>query len=432
MAQGAPPQTRQERLQREGVIWRSDAWATPFADDLAEDVKLAGLGLLWAEVRSSFSHFAHVPDLDWDRTFVTFVPRVRATCSTLEYYRALQEMTALLNDAHTGVVLPPALAKTLASPPLRLDLIERRVFVTAVDGQRLQKAGVRPGLELLAIDGVPVHEYANTRRRPYVSSNSRHHADALVYSAALLAGPLTDSVRLELKAPDGTVSRIDVPRTGDGDRVTMPAIEFRLIAPGLGYLAIHTFGSAGLEKEFDALVPRVQTTSGLVIDVRDNGGGSGAAAYNIVSRLTGRSFATLQWKSRQYVPTLRAWGAPGAWYEPPERPWGAEQAPVYDRPIVLLTGPHAISATDVFAEALKRLGRATVVGEPTGGSTGDPLAFPLPGGGFATVATSTEVVPTLIGVGVQPDILVPRTAADIMAGVDRALETAIAVLKGRP
>ncbi|HEX4963931.1 MAG TPA: hypothetical protein VF173_24105 [Thermoanaerobaculia bacterium] len=64
------------------------------------------------EVKVNFPHFATVADLDWDQTYVEFLPKVRATASTYEYYRLLQRMTALLKDGHTGVFLPARRALT--------------------------------------------------------------------------------------------------------------------------------------------------------------------------------------------------------------------------------------------------------------------------------------------------------------------------------
>jgi len=73
--------------------------------------------------------------------------------------------------------------------------------------------------------------------------------------------------------------------------------------------------------------------------------------------------------------------------------------------------------------------RVFVTGEPTGGSTGDPLAFALPGGGSGRVATSADVGAGLVGRGVQPDVLTPRTAEDFLAGRDAALAAGIAELR---
>lgn len=74
--------------------------------------------------------------------------------------------------------------------------------------------------------------------------------------------------------------------------------------------------------------------------------------------------------------------------------------------------------------AFRAIRRGPVVGEATGGSTGNPLAFPLPGGGWARVCSKHDVGPDgteFVGVGLRPDVAVPATAADVRAGRDAAL-----------
>ena len=73
--------------------------------------------------------------------------------------------------------------------------------------------------------------------------------------------------------------------------------------------------------------------------------------------------------------------------------------------------------------------RGVIIGEPTGGSTGDPVSFALPGGGFGRVSTSANVGTALVGHGVQPQVLVPRTVEDFLAGRDAALERAVIELQ---
>jgi carboxyl-terminal processing protease len=63
-----------------------------------------------------------------------------------------------------------------------------------------------------------------------------------------------------------------------------------------------------------------------------------------------------------------------------------------------------------------------LIGEPTGGSTGDPLTFALPGGGLARVSTTPNLG------AIQPHVAVPRTVTDFLAGNDAALSAALARL----
>ncbi len=428
-AQEAQQPSRQETLAHDGVIWGSAAaWGVPFQENLSEDAKVAGLSRLWMEVKINFPNFAAVPDLDWDKTYVDFIPQVRATTSTYEYYRVLQRMTALLKDGHTEVFLPKELAGREADLPLRIELIENRVFVTRVDSCALEAEGVTAGLEILKIDGVPVHEYAAKNRRPYVASNSPQHMEVKVYSYGLLAGPRERPVTVEFRSEDGQTFEKVLPRTPYPDATTLPAVVYRKLDGNIAYVAINTFNSEDAQKDFDRYLPQIRNSNGLILDVRENDGGSGLIAYNLLSNLTDRNFDLPLWKSRQYVPTLRVWGQPGGWYEPKPTTGEGKPADFYAKPVVMLIGPRSLSATDVFAATFQQMKRGKLVGEPTGGSTGDPLAFALPGGGSGRVSTSTDLGPGLVGRGVLPDILVPRTVRDVIAGRDKALDAAITEL----
>lgn len=79
--------------------------------------------------------------------------------------------------------------------------------------------------------------------------------------------------------------------------------------------------------------------------------------------------------------------------------------------------------------------RGKTIGEPTGGSAGQPLMFKLPRGGAARVCTKHDSFADgreFVGVGIQPDIPAHLTRADIIAGRDSVLETAIHSFQTRP
>ncbi len=314
-----------------------------------------------------------------------------------------------------------------ADLPLRIDLIENRVFVVRVDSPALAAEGIVAGLEILEVDGVPVREHA-AKRRPYIASNSPQHVEVKVYSYGLLAGPRDRPVTVEFRSPDGRVFEKSLRRGPYPDTVALPAIVFRKLPGNIAYLAINTFNSEDAQKGFDQYFPEIRASDGLILDVRENDGGSGLIAYNILGSLTGEEFDLPPWKSRQYVPTLRVWGTPGGWYQPQPSKWKGKPDGFYAKPAVMLVGPRSLSATDVFAATFQSMKRGKLVGEPTAGSTGDPLAFALPGGGTGRVATSTDDGPGLVGRGVRPEIPAPRTVRDLLAGRDAALEAAVAEL----
>lgn len=425
----SPELSRQDRLSRDGVIWGSPAWTVPYAENIGENDKIAGLSRLWMEVKINFPNFAQVPALDWDQTFVEYLPRVRATTSTYEYYRVLQSMVALLHDGHSGVFMPREVSERQGTPPLRLEVIQHRVFVAAVESPSLDSLGVTRGLEIVSIDGTPLPAFVARERSPYVSSNSPQHAEVLQYTYGLLAGDRDVPVTLGFRRPGGAEFTLRLDRAGYGTVTSLPSMEFRRLPGNLAYLAINTFGDPAIEQPLLAAWPDVLASDGLIIDVRQNDGGSGLIAYAVLGYLSPEAIPLPQWKSRQYVPTLRAWGTAGSWYVADKQTAPGQPGGYYGKPVVLLTGPRSLSATDVFAETFRMMDRGMIIGEPTGGSTGDPVAFALPGDGFGRVSTSANVGTDLVGHGVQPQLLVPRTVEDFLASRDAALEAAVAELR---
>ena len=75
--------------------------------------------------------------------------------------------------------------------------------------------------------------------------------------------------------------------------------------------------------------------------------------------------------------------------------------------------------------------RGITVGEPTAGSTGQPLFFQLPGGGSARVCTRNDRAPdgtVFEGIGLRPTILISPTIESIQQGSDITLNRAASAL----
>ena len=74
-------------------------------------------------------------------------------------------------------------------------------------------------------------------------------------------------------------------------------------------VALNTFGSEEVTKEFDSHFGEVFNSKGVILDVRENG-------YAIIARLIDKATSqTSKWRTRDYKPALRAWGKPEEWYE---------------------------------------------------------------------------------------------------------------------
>jgi C-terminal processing protease CtpA/Prc len=414
------------KLQRQGRQWKDSAFLMPYKPELSEDEKVAGLSLLWSKAKYNFANFDGV-DIDWDRIYLDYLPQVRNTTSTKDYYKVLMRFYAQLKDGHTNVYPPNAISKEFYSrPPMRTALVEGRVFVTEVWSDSLRRLGFTPGLEILAIDGQPVVPYAEKNIAPYQSSSTPQDLRVRAFNYALLAGADTP-VTLHCREAGGRSWTKTIGRTGYPDIKRHPAVEFRRIG-NIAYLALNAFEDRNMVKQVDSLFPEIDKCSAMVIDVRTNGGGSGDLGFDILGMLTDKPFAISEARLRKH---RSAYQEEIEWDPFLPETWRANGKHYFNKPVALLIGPQTFSAAEDFTVAFDALHRGPLIGRATGGSTGAPLGFPLPGGGTARVCAKHDTYPggkEFVGIGILPTIPVEPSIHDLQTGRDAALEKAIAIL----
>jgi len=418
-------------------LWGGAAFRTPYRETLPEEERIAGLARYWAEVRSNFAFFDQVPELDWDAAFLETLPKVRAASATADYYRVLQELSARLRDGHTNISPPKELRPT--RPALRTARIEGRVVITRVLDPSLLEAGLLPGCEVVSIDGEPVESYANRRVRPYQAASTPQDLEVRTYDYALLSGPAGTEVELLIEDHAGARHTIRVVRRPQEeiDRLAPPPdpISLTRLDDGIVRVDLRSFNTPQVVDDWLAHWSEIAAAKGLVLDLRENGGGNSGHGYRILSTLIERASPASHWRTRLYRPSFRAWGNAEAWHLGPERNILPDSERRFSGPVVLLIGPRTYSAAEDFAVAFDVAERGPIVGQPSGGSTGQPLSFDLPGGGQARVCSKRDSYPdgrAFVGVGVQPDLEVTATVDDLRAGRDPTLAAAIGALRSSP
>jgi C-terminal processing protease CtpA/Prc len=417
-------------------IWDESPLNTAFREELSEDEKIAGLSKLWSEVKLNFANFDLVPEVDWDALYLQSLPRVRQAKTTREYYQVLQEVTAALHDGHTNVFTPAELADELYGKPLiATRWIEGRVLVSELLSPEPQRAGIVPGLEVVAVDGVPVEEYARRQWKPRISASTPQDLQVQMFERLLLAGPVSRPVELRLRDARGGESVKALPRVSRNEwqdrwNRRRPAMVLRRLPGNVLHLVLNHFEEGEAAQLFASAFPEISKASGLVLDVRENGGGESSGPYRILGYLTDRPHVVERWRTRSYQAVYRALDRMDNAFE-----WGefslapVEEAQPYHGPVVMLIGPRTYSSAEEFAVAFDSMDRGLLIGEPTGGSSGQPLVFSLPGGGSARVCTRRDTYldgREFVGVGVQPDRAVRPTITDFRAGRDTVLEAALA------
>jgi len=398
---------------------------------LSAHERALGFVKFWSEVKYNFAFFDQVPDLDWDKVLEEYLPRVMDAKSDEEYARLMESCSALLKDGHTSVWISHY--HGTSSPSIEVQLLQGKAIIVAV-GERNDVAKLDPGDEITHVDGRSVQEILEEDIYPYVSAGSSQRRDQEAY-AKLLEGPTDSQVSLRVRRLNGTEDEIKVMRRAGRTTRGMPGrgatFEYKELPGGIAYVYIGSFADKGIVTQFDEAFDDIRKAQGLLIDVRDNGGGSSSIGYQVIGPLTDKPLATSRWKTRKYMPSFRAWGEEEEWYEGTHDPVQPRGDDPFLGPVVVLSNVGTVSAAEDFLIPLHASGRATLVGGRTAGTTGQPLIIKFPGGA-AAICTKWDSYPDgreFVGVGVIPDVEIYPTPQDIADGRDLVLEKGIEVLK---
>lgn len=217
----------------------------------------------------------------------------------------------------------------------------------------------------------------------------------------------------------------------------------------VGYIHYRSFSRAVTAEDMDLVIERFSGDSytGLIIDVRNNGGGSLSNVYAIAERFNSTGSA---------VPVLETQVKTGPGREDfsekrrimVDAPEGVD---IYDKPVVVLTNALSYSATNFFAAVMQGLANERpyihVMGQATGGGGGLPAYTELSNGWELRVSTTRTFMvdpdpanagdPSIEGRvgqgGVFPDEVVASPENDpaigLNVGVDNILEQALAHLR---
>lgn len=415
------------------VLWQDNAaLATPYRPVLSDAEKVAGLSKIWSEAKFNFAFFDRQHNLDWDKLYVETLPKVMSAPTTAAYYRVLIEFVAALHDAHSNVYVPQTLKPLFyAGPPLRTRLFADKVLVIGVYDPKLRQQGIVPGDEVVTIDGLAVRTYAQERVAPLISSSTAQDRDTRLYGYELLSGDKSKPVHLGLLRADGTKFDVTVERNGDEFKTGVPAASFKMLPNNIAYLAVNTMENDIGVKTMREHFGEIQRAKGLVIDVRDNGGGNSGNGYEILRLIADGPFRLSQARTRDYIAMERARGLLPGWKTYPAAT--ANPADLhYSGPVAVLISGRTFSAAEDFAVAFDGLERGKLIGQTTAGSTGQPFVFKLPGGGMARICTKDDAYADgrkFEGIGIAPQIPITPTVVDVRAGRDPVLERALLYLE---
>lgn len=333
----------------------------------------------------------------------------------------MQDMLAALGNGHTWLRIDA----DLGHPAVELRPVADGVVVDWVEeGSEAELKGLEEGMEIVAVDGSSVVEAAK-RTPAWLTAYSANRTRVYESQRGLLVGPPGTVVSLTVEDRHGSRRTVELTRrrvfeAGDGagdNSDEQSRIEGFSVERGISYIYLDGFEGEGLVAEFDRLLDEAFDAHGLILDLRENSGGS----PRLAERILGRFFP----KEVVYAEDC------DGFHQDEEEPyceekWIQPRLPAFRLPLAVLVNEQSASAAEIVAYALCRVGEARCFGRTTMGESDLARREQIPGGLYYRSVSHTRPIvgPPLLGEGVEPHVRVELTVADVREGRDPTLAAA--------
>lgn len=268
------------------------------------------------------------------------------------------------------------------------------------------------------------------------------YVDGPAYNAGMLPGDIiykvddvdvtgmeVDNVVSMMKGDAGTVVKVTVVREGVSDpieltitraKIEIETVEYEMLDNNIGYVQVSGFDEPTSGQFKEAIKDlQAQGMKGLVIDLRDNGGGLLTTVVDMLDYILPEGMI---------VYTEDKYGN--------KEEYRGTDADVLDMPMTVLINGNSASASEIFAAAIQDYEAATLVGTTSFGKGIVQSILPLTDGSAVKITIARYFTPKGVcihGIGVTPDVEVElddalKQLVVIPHDTDNQLQTAIRLL----
>lgn len=273
-----------------------------------------------------------------------------------------------------------------------------QVLSTIKDGPA-EKAGIQAGDLIVSVDGIT-----------YTASD-------MTTAANNIKGEAGTKVNIEIQR-ENQIIKYELTR----EKVKVNPVEGKVLENNIGYIQFSSFDETTAEdfkNKFEEL--NKKGIKSLIIDLRNNGGGIVDQALEIADYITDKDSVLLYEVDKNDKETVKK----------------AQNDPIINMPIVILTNENTASASEILAGALKDLGKAKTVGTTTYGKGVIQQILRLSDGSGLKITIEEYQTPNrnkINKVGIEPDekVELPDTVTNIFnvkENEDTQLQKAIEMLK---
>ena len=338
--------------------WTSFKNDTKYADDFLE---------FWTDVKDNYAYFDK-KHTDWNKVKTVYLPQADNAKNRNELITIFENALEELYDNHFS--LDTNLKSSTRLVPTGLDIwaewINNKVIVTEVrKGFSADKAGVKNGMEIVSINGIPIEQAVNNRIGKCITN-----IDPEVKNYALrqlLAGTYLTQRVFVVKENEKTITiNLDQANGNLTDNHKYNSLlDFKTIDSNIGYIKFNnSLGQTDVIQFFDSALYQLKNTKALIIDLRETpSGGNSIVARGVMSR-----FITIEMPYQKHIipNEEKEFKIKRSWFEIVS-PRGSF---IYDKQVIVLVNHWTGSMGEGITIGFDVLGKAKIVGTKMAGLNG--------------------------------------------------------------
>ncbi|UTR10672.1 S41 family peptidase [Evansella sp. LMS18] len=441
-AQGTSTVTEQvydgESLQKKDYIHKSNY--------LSPEVMLEDFHFLHQTIKDVHPDPGRHLEKTWEELVEKTEEQLKEPLTAGNFAIRLSEFITHLEDAHTNVYPVNMERRQL---PLSFEWVKEGVIVTESSLNLAERGDLVKEIAGRSVEDIlfELEKIIPAENTYWVKHTGRRYLQDELFLDALwlLEG---EQLELTVKASDGSEKTVRIPLKEIHDDNGINGLEAGIQeeyfgwsideANNTGYYYLNDSKVTALFESsvadfFEALDEA--GTENIIIDLRRNGGGSGAVMFPFLSHMPATMYYSYGSETKFSSQASEQAGyaeTSGKANSHPLPVRNEQKEPLFNGEVYILTGPGTFSAARDFAVTFHDSGLATIIGEPTGGapsSFGDTLLFGLPNTGFTLTVSHREFLrPQPANEpedALYPDILIEREREDFLSEEDKQLERAI-------
>ncbi len=335
-------------------------------------------------------------------------------------YESIRGMVKALDDPYSEFFDPKSfktftedMQGAFGGVGMRLESKDGKILVVSpIESTPAYRAGIKPGDQIVEVDGQSV---------------INQPLDVVV---SLIRGEVGKEVKIKIyresekKYYEYTLKR---------ELIEVPVVEYKILKNNIGYIKFYEFTQNSPRKIVDAL-KKLEKTSGLILDLRNNPGGDLRSSVMIASMFISDNDQVKTVIKNGETKTFTTKGVIVYRMDRDKNLYGEKVVKGlyrWNKPLVVLVNRYSASASEILSGALKDYGKGILVGEKTFGKGVVQTIFTLSDGSALKLTTEKYLLPSGKAInkeGIQPDVIVEMAPENVGKDNDKQLEKAIEVL----